>query len=207
MRTEFKALEATLRYTTIYVTHDYLEALSLGDRLIVLNLGVIQQVGPPQQVFDYPVNIFVAKILGHPQINLVECTVRRDGEDAQLISKDAAVCVNVPSRLRHTILNGDAQSYMLGIRPLNISVVSNSTGNGSGATRPANQCDGAVYVYERLGTKGILTVTVGEQKFDIITPIEVEYQIDERVRLAIDADQIMIFDVQTQQNISFMEQR
>lgn len=201
MRTEFKALEATLRYTTIYVTHDYLEALSLGDRLIVLNLGVIQQVGPPQQVFDHPVNIFVAKILGHPQINLVECAVRRAGEELQLVSKDTTVVVNVPARLREKILSREPQSYMLGIRPLNIAVA----GNGAGAAKSANQCDGAVYVYERLGTKGILTAMVGEQKLDIITPIEVEYQIDEPIRLAIDADQIMVFDVQTQRNIAFME--
>jgi len=64
MRTEFKALEATIRYTTIYVTHDYLEALSLGDRLVVLNQGEIQQIGKPHDVFDNPANIFVAQILG-----------------------------------------------------------------------------------------------------------------------------------------------
>ena len=76
MRTEFKALEAEIRYTTIYVTHDYLEALSLGDRLVVLNQGVIQQIGKPREVFEEPVNMFVSKILGHPQINLI--VVRRE---------------------------------------------------------------------------------------------------------------------------------
>jgi multiple sugar transport system ATP-binding protein len=80
MRTEFKALESVIRFTTIYVTHDYLEALSLGDRLVVLQKGEIQQIGKPDEVFANPVNTFVAQILGHPQINLVETTVRRTGD-------------------------------------------------------------------------------------------------------------------------------
>ena len=83
MRQEFKALESVIRGTTIYVTHDYLEAMSLGDRLVVLNKGEIQQIGKPRELFADPVNTFVAKILGHPQINLVECGVQSsDGKRA-----------------------------------------------------------------------------------------------------------------------------
>ena len=195
MRTEFKALEADIRYTTIYVTHDYLEALSLGDRLVVLNQGTIQQIGRPREVFEEPVNLFVAKILGHPQINLIECAVKRQDDALQLVSRDGAICVDVPDRLRQPLLLQGVPGVTLGVRPMHLHPVT----NGAGAD--TNQCSGSVYVFERLGTKGVLSATVGEQKIDVITPIEMDFSIDEHVRLAIETDHIMVFNSQTQQNI------
>ncbi|MFZ1769907.1 MAG: ABC transporter ATP-binding protein [Caldilinea sp.] len=197
MRQEFKALEADIRYTTIYVTHDYLEALSLGDRLVVLNQGVIQQIGPPHEIFEKPVNLWVSKILGHPQINLVECGVQRDGDALHLVSRDRAIRVTVPDELRPLLLKHGADHYTLGVRPMHLSVVANS---GEAAT---NTCSGVVYVFERLGTKGVLSATVGAQKMDILTPIEMNFAIDDVIRLAIDADNIMIFDSKSEQNLLF----
>jgi multiple sugar transport system ATP-binding protein len=196
MRQEFKALEADIRYTTIYVTHDYLEALSLGDRLVVLNKGVIQQIGTPHAVFENPVNLFVAKILGHPQINLVDCKVRRQGETLQLVSEDDALVVDVPDGLREPLLKQGAESYTLGIRPMHLHVV--------GEHAPAaNTCNGKVYVFERLGTKGVLTATIGRQTFDLLTPIEMDFAIDDLVRIGVEADNVMIFNRETEQNILF----
>jgi multiple sugar transport system ATP-binding protein len=200
MRTEFKALEAHIRYTTIYVTHDYLEALSLGDRLVVLNQGVIQQIGKPREVFEEPVNLFVSKILGHPQINLVECTVQREGEVLQLLSLDGAICIHVPDRLRQPLLQQNVQGFTLGIRPMHLRPIID------GASAATNQCSGSVYVFERLGTKGVLTATVGQHRLDVITPIEMDFAIDEPVRLAIETNHVMVFNSQTQQNILFAEQ-
>jgi ABC-type sugar transport system ATPase subunit len=198
MRTEFKALEADIRYTTIYVTHDYLEALSLGDRLVVLNQGSIQQIGKPREVFEDPVNLFVAKILGHPQINLFECDLKRQGDTLQLVSRDGAIGVDVPDRLHQPLLVQNAQQFTLGVRPMHLHPVT----KGAVGT---NQCSGAVYVFERLGTRGVLTATVGEQKIDVITPIEMDFAIDDNVRLAIETDHILVFNSQTQQNILFAE--
>ncbi|MFN8487622.1 MAG: ABC transporter ATP-binding protein [Caldilineaceae bacterium] len=195
MRTEFKALEAAIRYTTIYVTHDYLEALSLGDRLVVLHQGDIQQIGKPHDVFESPANIFVAQILGHPQINLIEATVRQQGDHLQLASRDDAICVDVPGRLREAILKRNIQQLTLGIRPLHLKVVDAVQGAGP------NVCQGQVYVYERLGTKGVLSATVGQQKLAIITPIEMNFAINEVVQLAVDVESILVFDSQTKKSI------
>jgi multiple sugar transport system ATP-binding protein len=200
MRTEFKALEAHIRYTTIYVTHDYLEALSLGDRLVVLNQGIIQQIGKPREVFEEPVNLFVSKILGHPQINLIECTVQREGGVLQLLSLDGTVCIHVPDRLRQPLLQQNVQGFTLGIRPMHLHPITD------GASAATDQCSGSVYVFERLGTKGVLTATVGQHRLDVITPIEMDFAIDEPVRLAIDTNHVMVFNSQTQQNILFAEQ-
>lgn len=194
MRQEFKALESVIHATTIYVTHDYLEAMSLGDRLVVLNKGVIQQIGKPHDVFAHPVNVFVAKILGHPQINLVNCTVQSVSGQMQVASVDGRVCLDVPGKLSEALNRGSYDSVMLGIRPLHMQVVNNGVASGK-------LVEGSVYVYERLGTKGVLTAKVGEQRMDVLTPIDHEFQIDEPVRIAVETDQIMLFDPKTENNI------
>lgn len=201
MRTEFKALEATLRYTTIYVTHDYLEALSLGDRLVVLNKGEIQQIGDPHDVFARPANVFVSQILGHPQINLMPATLSRSGDVLSLTSRDGTIAVQVPAALRPAVEKLPGRDALLGIRPLHMDVATN--GASGGALGP-NACRGVVYVYERLGTKGILNATVGESNLAIITPIEREFQIDERVTVTVDPDNILVFDPQTQKNVLYL---
>ncbi len=194
MRTEFKALEAVIRYTTIYVTHDYLEALSLGDRLVVLQKGEIQQIGKPHDLFADPANVFVAQILGHPQINLVECSVQRSGDKVQLSSTDGSLCVDVPDRLRSPVLSSNQDKFILGIRPLHMQVLNGHVPDG-------NVSSGEVYVYERLGTKGVLTANVGKQKLDVLTPIEMNFNIDEPVKIGIDNENIIVFDVNTQRNV------
>lgn len=196
MRTEFKALESAIKATTIYVTHDYLEALSLADRLVVLNQGVIQQVGQPHELFANPVNTFVARLLGHPQINLVECQIHSREDQLQLTSTDGSINVNVPDRLRQPLMQANQSTVTLGIRPQHIQVL-------NGEKPQENVCAGTVYVYERLGTKGVLTATIGEQKFDILTSIEMNFDIDAPVNVAIDTSQISVFNPATQKNVLF----
>jgi len=194
MRQEFKALESAIKSTTIYVTHDYLEAMSLGDRLVVLNKGEIQQIGKPYEVFSNPVNTFVAKILGHPQINLVPCTIERVDGQMQLVSSDSTIRLDAPPEIGAQLSKGNYDSVLVGIRPLHMQVV-----NGDAPQR--NICAGNVYVYERLGTKGVLTASVGDQRLDILTPIDHDFAIDEPVKVAINSEHISIFDPTTERNI------
>jgi len=195
MRTEFKALESAIRATTIYVTHDYLEALSLGDRLVVMEAGQVQQLGKPQELFRNPANTFVAKILGHPQINLVRCTVNNTGGKLQLTSLEGNIKVDVPNQLRDPLNQANLSEVIMGVRPLHISPA-NESANGS-------SFDATVYVYERLGTKGILTASVGDYNVDVLTPIERNFHIDEPVKLMIDHEQISLFNPDTEKNILF----
>jgi multiple sugar transport system ATP-binding protein len=194
MRQEFKALESVINATTIYVTHDYLEAMSLGDRLVVLNKGLIQQIGKPHDVFAKPANVFVAKILGHPQINLANCKVQNNAGQLQVSSLDGRLSLDVGGILADAVNKGNYDSLLVGIRPLHAKVV--------GSDAPArNSCEGTVYVYERLGTKGVLTAQVGEQRMDVLTPIDHDFTIDEPVKIAVEADQIVLFDPKSEKNI------
>ncbi|MCB0044541.1 MAG: ABC transporter ATP-binding protein [Caldilineaceae bacterium] len=195
MRTEFKALEAEIHTTTLYVTHDYLEALSLGDRLVVLNEGVIQQIGLPDDVFLRPANLFVSRLLGHPQINLIECTAQRSDEGLQLLSTDGAVRVDAPSHLRTALDAHASERLVMGIRPQDMAIVSSDEAN------TPNTCQGSVYVYERLGTKGVLSAKVGKRQMEIITPIEMSFDFDEAVAIRIKTDKLMLFDRDTEQNL------
>jgi ABC-type sugar transport system ATPase subunit len=194
MRQEFKALESVIQATTIYVTHDYLEAMSLGDRLVVLNKGQIQQIGKPQEVFSHPANTFVAKLLGHPPINLVACQPQRQGDRLQVVSTDGALRLDVSGTAAAALQHGNYDRLTVGIRPLHMHVV-----NGDGGER--NRLQGRVYVYERLGTKGVLTAQVGSQRMDVLTPIDHDFQIDEPVQIAVEAEQMILFDAKTEKNI------
>jgi multiple sugar transport system ATP-binding protein len=200
MRTEFKALESVIRSTTIYVTHDYLEAMSLGDRLVVLNEGQIQQIGKPSDVFVNPANTFCAQILGHPQINLISGKVQSGGGQMQIVSDDGAICVDVPDALKQPLAKANLSSVIVGIRPQHLHAL-----NGAASGTPtANVSTGKVYVYERLGTRGVLTATVGTHQVTILTPIEMDFTIDAPVQVGFDHTQLILFDTQTKNNVLFM---
>lgn len=194
MRQEFKALESVIQATTIYVTHDYLEAMSLGDRLVVLNKGQIQQIGKPHDVFAHPANTFVAKLLGHPPINLVTCKPQQNGDQLQVVSSDGAIQLDVSGKPAEALKRGNYNTVTVGLRPLHLHVVND-------AAPARNLVEGSVYVYERLGTKGVLSAKVGGQRVDVLTPIEHEFQIDEPVKIAVEANQMILFDPATDQNI------
>jgi multiple sugar transport system ATP-binding protein len=115
-REELLRLHARLQTTTIYVTHDQIEAMTMGHRIVVMRGGVVQQVGPPQDVYDEPANTFVAAFLGSPRINLHEGRVDRSGGGVEFRIGD--VTIPLPDRLaRLARRNGVADEAALGIRP------------------------------------------------------------------------------------------
>lgn len=205
MRTEFKALESDIQTTTVYVTHDYIEALSLADRIAVINEGVLHQVGSPREVFNNPADIFVSKLLGEPQINLFECQFALYDGGIELCTADSElqIMTNLP-RIRQRLAQLNSAFVTLGIRPLHLQVVdpTSSTDSTADAIQAEMvQLDATVYVYERLGTKGVLTAAVGTYLVNVITPIEMDFRIDEQVRLQFNLRDVLYFDPQTQKNL------
>jgi multiple sugar transport system ATP-binding protein len=116
MRTEIKKVHQTVRTTTVYVTHDQVEAMTLADRVVVMNHGRIEQVGPPQELYHHPATRFVAGFIGSPAMNFLPCRVDHNaGELAIVVNRDISLAVP-PSRLdRYAPFKG--REMVLGLRP------------------------------------------------------------------------------------------
>jgi multiple sugar transport system ATP-binding protein len=112
MRTEIKALHQQLRTTSIYVTHDQIEAMTMADRIVVMHDGIVEQVGTPLELYEQPANLFVAGFIGSPAINLIKGTLRRDG-DRNWVATEAGI--DLP--LGGTASGQDGQPVVYGIRP------------------------------------------------------------------------------------------
>src|SRR6266571_6495600 len=122
MRAELKKLHKQLEATMIYVTHDQVEAMSMGDRLIVLKDGIVQQIGAPLEIYDRPANQFVASFIGSPPMNFVNCSI---GEhEGQLFLTGDGLQVKLPPKSRAVLSeagSSENSSMVLGIRPEDIS--------------------------------------------------------------------------------------
>ncbi|CAN3129368.1 ABC transporter ATP-binding protein [Mycobacterium sp. smrl_JER01] len=150
MRAELKQLGAMSNTTTVYVTHDYQEALALGDRIAVLREGRLMQIGTPEEIWRRPADTFVARSLGQPEINLLDGVV----DDGRIRLGDGSLDVPVPAGVQCT--RGDR--VRVGLRPSDIHVTS-----GQGSLR------GRVVLAERLGRNIELTVDVGGAQLIALT--------------------------------------
>jgi len=179
VRAEIKELQARTKTTTFYVTHDQVEAMTLGHRVAVLSQGVLQQVGPPRELYDRPANVFVAGFIGNPPMNLFP--TRIDGEGGQLTLRigDQTIAVPENARLPRRV------PLTAGIRPEAVTLASDDTG----AVRAT------VEHVENLGHETIVHATVGELHLVARTPGMAELIAGERVRLRLDPAHVHLFDV------------
>ena len=125
MRAEIIKLRERINTTFIYVTHDQVEAMTLGDRIVIMKDGFIQQIGTPQQVFSHPYNLFVAGFIGAPQMNFFDAKlIKNDGKYAVALG-DYVVEVSEEKQAKLTANNVAEQDITLGVRPEHISLVEN----------------------------------------------------------------------------------
>ena len=152
MRAEIIKLRQRIDTTFIYVTHDQTEAMTLGDRIVIMKDGFIQQVGTPQEVFDHPLNVFVAGFIGMPQMNFFDAHLMKDGDTYYVNCSGAKV--ELPEKIQSKLkANGaPAQDIILGIRPEHISFVP--------ADKSAGALAGKVDVSEMMGSELHLHVSV-----------------------------------------------
>ena len=154
MRADIKKIQANLGVTAIYVTHDQVEAMTMGDRVAVMRKGELQQVAPPQELYDRPVNIFVAGFIGSPAMNMLEARIeRRDGGVAAVLG-DARLDLD-----GHSFLAAyDGRSVVLGIRPEDLEDATIAGGDGGARLR------GRVELREALGSEVLVHFTVAARQ-------------------------------------------
>ncbi|MCZ6677668.1 MAG: ABC transporter ATP-binding protein [Candidatus Poribacteria bacterium] len=195
MRAEIKWRQRQLETTTLYVTHDQIEAMSMADRVAVLEAGRIQQVGTPTEIYDHPANLFVAGFIGSPSMNLIPCQLTTSGDKVylKLIGRHA---VEVKSeKIAHTLIAfGRARNLVLGVHPEDLIVTTEET--------PEN-IPVEVYSFEPLGAETIVDVNLGRNEAgeDAILKSRVdptlEVRIGQTVWIGFVPERIHIFDVDT----------
>ena len=185
MRAEIKALHQRLKTTTVYVTHDQVEAMTMADRIVVMHDGRIEQIGTPLELYDRPGNLFVAQFIGSPAMNVVSGTVRRSGAGGHV---EAGGAVRWP-------LNGgpgaDGQAVAYGIRPEHLTLA--SLGDG---------VPGEVIVVEPTGAETELLIQVGQEQVTLRTHGRPRVNPEEKVHLAVDPANVHLFDRGTGQRLT-----
>jgi multiple sugar transport system ATP-binding protein len=193
MRVELKKLHQRLQATAIYVTHDQVEAMTLGDRVVVMKDGLIQQVGDPLEVYSAPANKFVAGFIGSPAMNFVDCTVTGAGDDLAL--EAPALRISVPKARARSLAAYINRQVTLGIRPEDIKEV--SEGGPPGASIEA-----VVEVKEPLGSEVLLDMKVGPNPVVARVQPSTTIRVGEQVRLSVDLAKLHLFDPHTERAIS-----
>ena len=177
MRAELKHLQHELKITTIYVTHDQIEAMTLADRVAVMNEGVISQLDTPERIYNDPANLFVAGFIGSPSMNLILGKMREGSfEHGEFSIK---------------LTRGDHEQCVLGIRPEDMEI-----------TRPGDGIFSAkVYSFELTGESTLITVILGDERIIVRGPKDYRVEIDEQIGILLNSETCFLFDSENRQRI------
>jgi multiple sugar transport system ATP-binding protein len=189
-RAELKRLHLRLKTTTVYVTHDQVEAMTMGQRLAVMRDGRIQQVGTPLEIYARPENLFVAQFVGSPPMNLFPATVGEGGRELQAPS----FRLPVPASLRGATAAREGSRVLAGIRPEDLSA--DSRGGAAPATIATR-----VEVVEPLGDEVVVHARAGDQLLIAKLPPDRIPNAEESLDLSIDLDRLHLFDPETEKRI------
>ena len=194
MRAELKRLQRDIGATTIYVTHDQLEAMSMGDKIAVMNKGVIQQIGNPEEIYDHPASLFVAGFVGSPTMNLLDCVYTQEGDRSFLMVGANDFKLEISDTLGKQIQdNANGAELILGIRAEDIFI----------HDEPSEETIQAeVYVVEPLGSENIIDLKIGDNLLRARTLPTVQPDIGQPIHTLFDKNRMHVFDKSTEKAIS-----
>jgi multiple sugar transport system ATP-binding protein len=195
MRVELKRLHIDIGATTVYVTHDQVEAMSMGDRIAIMDLGILQQVGTPHDVYSRPNNIFVANFIGSPGMNFINCEAVKKGDRLFLKLLDDNIAVDLSKEIQAIIEQRaqDSKKLVLGIRPEDVTFFTK---------KKEGLLEVTVYVSEETGSYNIIDVNLGSQKVKVRTLPTVKPDIGDRAYIELDMKRVSIFDKETGNSIT-----
>lgn len=187
MRSQISQLHKRLQTTFVYVTHDQTEAMTMGDRIVVMKDGVVQQFDTPQNLYNYPCNMFVAGFIGSPQMNFITVTVEKAGTGYDLVYGASKVHVE-----KEELASYVGKEIVMGVRPEDISVADET----STAVVSAH-----VDLAEMMGSEIYLYLTCENQKFVARVPSDAPVKEEEDIRLAFNVAKLHLFDKETEKVI------
>ena len=196
MRTEISKLHQRLGATIIYVTHDQTEAMTLGTRIVVMKDGIVQQVDTPQNLYNYPGNLFVAGFIGSPQMNMIDAVVSQEGSDVYLTYADNKVKMTADKAKKLVDGGYVGKTVVMGIRPENI------TDDADTVAKAEAVLNAKIEVYELLGAEVYLYFTVGSSNFTARVNPRTTARTGDTVQFALDVERIHVFDKETEKVIT-----
>jgi len=184
MRAEIKNIHAQTGATTVYVTHDQVEAQTMASNIAVINKGIIEQIAPPKTIYNRPANLFVADFIGSPSINLIEGTTEAGEDDGKMSVRNELFslktsCSGVPA----------GRSVVAAIRPENISIV---------PSEGVNTLEGEVRTILPSGPETILRVRCERYVFSLLLMQQVTLSPGQKVHLSLPPEKILVFDKETE---------
>jgi len=189
MRVELKKLHERLGTTAIYVTHDQVEAMTLGDRVVVMKDGIVQQMGEPLELYNTPANRFVAGFIGSPAMNFADVSLSDAGNRA--VAEAPGLKIVLPDAIAARARAKGSRKATLGIRPEDIHV--------AGPNDSADHCfDTSVEVVEQLGSEILLDTRAGAALIVASIDPTVRVKPHEKLRLALNPDRLHLFDAESE---------
>lgn len=191
MRAEIKELHQSMQTTFVYVTHDQAEALTLADRIVVMNNGLVQQVGTPDEIYEQPRNMFVASFLGNPPINMIEGKLVEKGD---MISFESdAFTVALPHGYAERLHGMDGREVVLGLRPEDV--------DDTRSTVEGETIRGRVNFVMPVGSDQYLSMHVDGKEAFFRVGKEISHKNGENVSLAINVNRLHIFDQTSEESL------
>jgi multiple sugar transport system ATP-binding protein len=191
MRAEIKKLQARLQVTSVYVTHDQVEAMTMGHRIAVLHAGKLQQVGTPLEVYEHPANLFVAAFIGTPPMNFLDARLAEGGT----VLDTAGGRLPVPRRLAAALASRAGRNLVAGIRPENV-IAEGRAPRGDSVPLAV-----AVEIAEPLGDARVVHARAGEGSLVFKQDPHRPAEIGSRAEIRVELDGLHVFDAETQQRI------
>lgn len=194
MRAELKEMQTAFNTTTIYVTHDYMEALSLGDRIAVINHGKIEQIGTGDELYYTPSNEFVAKLIGEPEINIFKAQISEESGRLKATMQGQDKAFYLEDDVSEALMQFKGNEVDIGVRGNDISFSLMNEGNGF--------IKASVYSMEPIGNKAILIANINGQLFKIVAPNDIRLEIDSDIYLKINTKNLIYFDTENKTYIT-----
>ncbi len=193
MRAELRRIQIMNRTTTIYVTHDQVEAMAMADRIAIMEKGHLLQVASPDEVYSYPANLFVANFIGSPSMNFIPCSYQASNRSVGIKTNGESVAYKLPSNLVQSLDNlVDGAELIFGIRPEDVNIYSEPVEEGFQVRMD---------ILEPLGSENIHRLNRGELFFLARTPPSDVYAEGQPLWVTFEAEGIRLFDQKTEQAI------
>lgn len=195
MRTELKAIQANFGTTSIYVTHDFMEAMSLGDRIAIVNQGKIVQIGTSDEIYYMPCNEFVSQLMGDPEINIIGGKIEKNGSGYSFTLHDVDKTYELPEDkdLFGKLDQAGFENIEAGIRPQHVEYSFDPKEGFMKFT---------VYSYESIGNKSVIIAECGNLQLRMIAPNGLTIKIDQDIYVNLKMNHAMFFDIETKEYVS-----